>query len=188
MIRSSPDRNSFQRDNYLKNRAKEGKTPENDEDVKAMVEYYDQWTIDEDEREVDPKWQQNNLEYDLRTSDFIAEKCKDKIYAQHLYAALCNNDFIKNDVWLILKEVTWGCSWRHAGVIVANIREVGDYIDWYCSGMKQVYEPEEIDSLTEDQKEIYKEDMASVNEGMVTDEIKNDLLKLGWLVAENNDT
>ena len=29
----------------------------------------------------------------------------------------------------------WQCSWRHSGGIVSNLREQGDYIDWYCSGI-----------------------------------------------------
>ncbi len=184
-LRKSPDRNTFQKQASLARAAEEGKTPENDEEVKSMVEYYERWDIFEDEREADPKWAINNLEYDLRTSDFIAEKCKDNIYAQHLYAALCNNDFIKNDVWPLLQEITWGCTWRQAGGILAHIREEGDYINWYCSGIKEDYDTQNVDFMTEDQRIIHKEMLASVSEGIVTDEIKNDLFKLGWLVVES---
>ena len=70
-----------------------------------------------------------NLDFDLMRSDFIVEKCKNKIYAQHLYAALCNNRFFKNDQ-------EWTCSWRMSGGIVADLRHCGEnYIDWYCSGI-----------------------------------------------------
>ena len=184
MIRESPDRNTFQKNNYIKNKAKEGKTVDNDPDVKALVEWYE--TLNDRTYQQDPEWQKNNLEYDLRTNDMIAEKCKDNIYAQHLYAALCNNDFIKNDVWPLLQDQRWSCSWRHAGGIIADIKQEGDYIDWYCSGIRtqRDYIQEEVDMMTEDERVQYKEAMASVPEGTVTDEIRKDLLDLGWLVAE----
>lgn len=186
-FRTSPQRNTFQKNRYLKNRAEEGRTLENDPEVKNMVEWYDNWDDLTRDREADPEWQKNNLEYDLRSSDWIAEKCRDKLYAQHLYAALCNNEFMKNDVWPRLQDQRWSCSWRYAGGIISHIREEGDYIDWYCSGMKYDYSQEEIDMMPEDQREKCKEIMASVGEGIVTDEIKNDLFKLGWLVVESQD-
>jgi hypothetical protein len=187
MLKRSPGRGTFQKDSYLKNRAEEGKTPNNDDEVKTMIEMYENWDRQKIERESEPEWQKDNLEYDLRTSEYIAEKCKDDLYAQHLYAALCNNEFIKNDVWPRLQDKRWSCSWRYAGGIIADIKEEGDYIDWYCSGIRWEYDQEEIDMLPEDQREKYKEKMASVSEGIVTDEIKQDLFKLGWLVVESND-
>jgi hypothetical protein len=187
MLKSSPDRNSFQTKSYLQRRAEEGKTPENDAEVKAMVEIYESWNAQKKEQESDPKWQKNNLEYDLRSSEYIAEKCKDTLYAQHLYAALCNNEFIKNDVWPRLQDQRWSCSWRYAGGIIADIKQEGDYIDWYGSGINQAYDQEEIDLMTEDQREKYKESMARVSEGVITDEIKQDLFNLGWLVVESNE-
>ena len=72
-----------------------------------------------------------------------------------MYAALCNNDFIKLDLWSILKERKWSCSWRYAGGIIAHMRQEGDYIDWYCTG----------------------------DEGIVTGEIKEDFKQLGWTIA-----
>jgi hypothetical protein len=187
MLKRSPKRNTFQKNGYLQRQAEKGKTPENDENVKAMVEMYESWDTLQKERELDPEWQKNNLEYDLRTSEYIAEKCKDNLYAQHLYAALCNNEFIKNDVWPRLQDQRWSCSWRYAGGIIADIKQEGDYIDWYCSGIRESYDQEEIDLMTEDQREKYKECMASVGEGVITDEIKQDLFKLGWLVIESNE-
>ena len=97
------------------------------------------------------------LDIDLYKTDWIAEKCKHSdVYSQNLYACMCNNDFYYG-------EEEWGTSWRGAGGIVADIRDCGeDYIDWYCSGMadKPGYVPE----------------------GDVTDEIRLDLMKLGWIV------
>lgn len=187
MLRSSKQRHTFLKKSYLERMAREGRTPDNDIEVEEKTKMYDSLNALDIEKEDDPKWQENNLEYDLRSTKWIAEKCKDNIYSQHLYAALCNNDFIKNDVWPILQDQRWHCSWRYAGGIVADIREEGDYIDWYCSGIRIGATQEELDNMTEDQKKTYKEYMAFVNEGIVTDEIKNDLFKLGWLVVENQN-
>ena len=138
--------------------------------------------------ELDPEWQKNNMEYDLRTSDYIIEKCKDHIYAQHLYASMCNNDFIKNDIWPLLKGETWGCSWRRAGGIIADIRQKGDYIDWYCTGISNSDElsDEQLNDLSEQEKANYLEMKAYVPEGVITDEIRDDLFKLGWLVKNES--
>jgi hypothetical protein len=98
-----------------------------------------------------------NLEADLFKSDTIVEKCKySDIYSQNLYAAMANNRFFYNDE-------EWTCSWRMSGGIVADLRNEGEsYLDFYCSGMidKPGYVPE----------------------GNVTDEIRLDLMKLGWIV------
>ena len=86
--------------------------------------------------ENDPEWRKDNLEYDLRTNEYMVNKVRtDEVYAQHLYAALCNNDYQKNDVWPILQDKRWSCSWRYAGGILANMCGEGDYMDWYCSGI-----------------------------------------------------
>ena len=127
------------------------------------------------EQIADPEWQKDNLEYDLRSNKWICDKTKStKTYAQNLYAALCNQDWQRNEVWPLLKDQRWSCSWRHAGGIVADMREEGDYIDWYCSGIQS--EP--------DENWI---DLGHVSEGTVTDQIREDLFKLGWLPANNNN-
>ena len=147
-----------------------------DENAKLMIEYYQNFETNKREQEATEEWQKNNLEYDLRTSDLIKQKCEaSEAYAQNLYAALCNNEFMKNDVIPILTEQTWGCSWRYAGGIIADILERGDYIDWYCSGIKMH------DSTGEDHPQGIWRDF--VGEGEVTDEIRNDLLQLNWLVC-----
>lgn len=110
---------------------------------------------------------EESLELDLFKSDLIVAKCKNERYAQNLYAALCNNRFFKND-----KE--WTCSWRVSGGLIADLRNCGEeYIDWYCSGI-----------LLSDQDEY-------VEESIITDEIRADLLSLGWTVkpyeSKHND-
>lgn len=163
-LSKSPDSGSFQRNKYIERQTEKDKMydPENDKMIE-LFKSFDQLKLEQDQ---DPEWQKNNLEWDLRTTDWILKKVRDNDdYAQNLYAALCNNDFIKNEVWPLLKDEDWGCSWRHAGGIIADMREEGDYMDWYCSGIGQ--------------------SDGSVSEGIVTDEIREDLLKLGWIVREH---
>lgn len=173
----------------LSNRLKNGEI--DGEYFDKLVEINDMIEMSILEKEQDLDFEKNNLEYDLRTSDWIAEKCEDRIYAQHLYAALCNNEFIKNDVWPILNEEKWSCSWRHSGGIIADIRESGDYMDWYCSGMTKEYywnndEDIDLNKLNDEQIETYLETKAFINEGIITDEIKKDLLDLGWIISDND--
>lgn len=172
-LSSSPARNTFQRDKYIERQNEKGLM--NDPATDRMLEIYKRFDEIKLNSEQDPNWQKNNLEYDLRSTDWILEKTrKSDKYAQNLYAALCNNDFIKNDVWPLLQEETWGCSWRYAGGIIADMREDGDYIDWYCSGMGGP-----------------TGDMCATGylpEGLVSDEIRDDLLKLGWIARENNES
>ena len=96
---------------------------------------------------------------DLYRSISICNKCNDFEYAQALYAALCNNDWIKKDVMQLLKNQVWYCSWRYAGSIVSKMRDIGDYMDFYCTGS--------VDGC--------------VNEGEITDEIRKDLSEIGWV-------
>ena len=158
-----------------------------DEHALTMIEYYKNSNQQKLDLEETDEWRKDNMEYDLRTSELIVEKCNDNIYAQHLYAAMCNNEFIKNDVWPILSDKRWSCSWRYAGGIVADIRQEGDYIDWYCSGIKNNEDltDEEYNQLSRAQQAAYLEVKARVSESVVTDEIRADLFKLGWIVIDD---
>ncbi len=144
-----------------------------------------------DNRFQSPESRINNLEYDLLTTDWILEKVRNNdAYAQNLYAAMCNTDFVKNDVWPILTDKRWSCSWRYAGGIIADMQQKGDYIDWYCSGIRDTgtIDDEEFNSLTKQQQEHYILTKSYVGEGCVTEEIRADLLKLGWIVVEDDST
>lgn len=133
-------------------------------------------------------WKKDNLEHDLRCTEWICAKAKEsEYYAQNLYAAMCNNVFQRNDVWPILADKTWSCSWRYAGGIVADMLDKGDYLDWYCSGIKGTIDNDEFRALGVDDQERYLYIKNNyVGEGYVTDEIRDDLLKLGWAVLPGN--
>jgi hypothetical protein len=139
-----------------------------------IVAIFEELGIDVHDKEQEDTWTKDNLEYDLLSSDYIVEKCQNERYAQNLYAALCNNEFIKVEMWNILIDKKWSCSWRYAGGIIADIRKEGDYLDWYCSG---IHEKDESDTNTRQY----------MSEGLVSDEIREDLLNIGWSVAQNND-
>jgi hypothetical protein len=93
-------------------------------------------------------------------------------------------------MWPILTEKRWSCSWRHAGGIIADMQEKGDYIDWYCSGIRDAkdLDDDQFQQLTKEQQEIYLRNKAYVGEGTVTDEIRKDLLKLGWIVLDDEES
>ena len=187
-IASSPDRHTFQRDNYIKRCLEEGKSLD-DPNVRAIIDMYNSWALQDEEALTDTKWQENNMEFDMRSSDWMVAKVRaSRVYAQNLYAAMCNNDFQEHDVWPILKDQRWSASWRYAGGIVADMRGEGDYIDWYCSGIRnnEPLEPGEWEGWTSEQQTYYKEGLAFVGEGMITDEILKDLKRLGWVFRDGD--
>jgi hypothetical protein len=61
------------------------------------------------------------------------------------------------------------------------MREQGDYIDWYCSGIGSQGEGYGLNSRTPD---LDPDGRTYVPEGVVTDEIKIDLQQLGWVPLE----
>ena len=184
-ISKSPERHTFQAEKYVERCLEAGKDPNPD-----YLDLYKSAKQQDEENMLDPKWQKDNLEFDLRSTEWILEKARgDDVYAQNLYAAMCNNDFIKREMWPILKDQRWSCSWRHAGGIVADMQQKGDYIDWYCSGIRdtRTLSESELSVLTEQEQVAYKAGEGYVGEGMVTDEIEKDLYKLGWLVVKENE-
>ena len=178
----SLERNTFQLKAYLERCEADGTAPNED-----YIELY----LADNGREVEKQdqWKINNLEYDLRSTQWICDKAKAREeYAQNLYAAMCNNDFQKLDVWPLLKGETYSCSWRYAGGIVADMREQGDYIDWYCTGIRNNASESELAAMSEEQRVKYDWYQKNfVSESEVTDEIRRDLLKLGWKVVEDNN-
>ena len=184
IISSSPERGTFQIGCQLKHVEEGEKTMEQAEE---MIEFYKSHQQLVREREAKDEWKIDNMEYDLRSTQWICDKVKaDDVYAQHLYAALCNNEFTKNDVIPILTEKKRSCSWRYAGGIIADMKEKGDYIDWYCTGIKDSTEldDDQFQQLTKEQQEFYIQGKKFVSESVVTNEIREDLLKLGWIVVD----
>jgi hypothetical protein len=174
-ISKSPERHTFQEEGYIKRCEEEGKEPSED-----YLNLYKSYRQQDEEKMVDPEWQKDNMEYDLRSTNWILEKVRTSdVYAQNLYAAICNNDFQKLEVIPILKNQTWSASWRHSGGIVADMRQEGDYIDWYCSGIRNDagYDPDINIAFPN----------GYVPEKVVTDEIRADLKQLGWIVVDQND-
>jgi hypothetical protein len=175
-ISKSPERHTFQKTGYEQRLAEKGETPS-----EAYLDYFEKILHDHEHKFDDPQSRINNMEYDLLTNDWILEKVRaDDAYAQNLYAAMCNNDFIKMEVIPILRQDPdkdfWGASWRYAGGIIADMQQKGDYIDWYCSGMG--------DGLGNGDPDHVK---GYVPEGCITDEIRNDLQSLGWAVGSDGD-
>lgn len=115
-----------------------------------------------------------DLYEDMENSPWFVEKIKDSVYAQNIYAALCNMRWQPLEAWSVLKDEYWTCSWRAAGSLVADLRQANeDYLDFYCSGASEI----EYDTV----------ELASrrfVSEGTVTDEVREDLKKLGWQPSE----
>jgi hypothetical protein len=167
---TSPERGSFQIDR-ARERAAQETDPEKVETRLRLVELLEELNINRDAHEMDPVWRENNLEYDLRTTPWIIEKARaNRSYAQNIYAALCNQDWQRIDVLPILRDESWSCTWRTAGGIVADILGEGDYIDWYCSGIRGHPSDDPDDAVTKHY----------VGEGCITEEIQEDFFKLGW--------
>jgi len=168
-VSASPQRHSFQLE-MAKERA--------EEDGKEVPEFYENFWKSAKEQDaenlLDPLWQKDNMEYDLRSTQWILDKVRaSESYAQNLYAAMCNMQFIKLDIIPILKDQRWSASWRKAGGIVADMREEGDYINWYCSGIGEGLGNGDADGTK-----------GYVPEGVVTEEIMEDLKQLGWVPVE----
>lgn len=112
---------------------------------------------------------EHDLASDMAASPLILEKVKKESYAQNLYAAMCNMQWQKSEVFPILKDDVWSCTWRSAGGIVADLQGQGDYLSWYCSGMGGLSDYHDTEQFN-----------GFVSEGTVTDEIREDLKQLGW--------
>ena len=130
------------------------------------------------------------MKYDLVEDIYRDDEILNKIrtredYAQNLYAAWCNMQWCKKELWPTLRQDPdkdlWSASWRGAGGIIAQFRKEGDYMDWYCSGMGGVA------TYNLEEGEAYMSKMKYVPEGTITDEIATDLDRLGWFPVPYDD-
>lgn len=97
----------------------------------------------------------------LRDSNICFKIREDDYYAQLFYAALCNTEWCRNTVESMLKgEPEYQFSWRTAADLVAYIRDGMSYMEFYASG----------------------------NEGDVCDEVRKDLLNIGWAEVSSYQT
>jgi hypothetical protein len=174
-ISKSPDRFSFQKEKYI-----ERQTANSEPISEDYLDMFETFEKHHASRFNDPKNRENNLEYDLLTTDWILEKVRSSdTYAQNVYASLCNMQWRSKKMWPALKEQNWSCSWRYAGGIVADMQGKGDYIDWYCSGIYNTYD------ISEEKRKENHDDY--VSEGTVTDEIRDDFDRLGWIPIPYED-
>jgi len=172
-VASSPERHTFQKEGAIRRAKEAGEKPNQD-----YIDMWDQIKIDDANKIHDPEWQKNNMEYDLRSSKELCDKVKKyDNYAQNLYAAMCNMQWQSREFWQELKGELWSASWRHSGGIVADMREQGDYIDWYCSGIGNEELGNGLDGTIPVQDEHGR---TYVPEGQITEEIELDLNRLGW--------
>lgn len=178
-VSKSPERHTFQKEGYVNRQIAKGEPVSED-----YLDWFEKVLEEHKHKFDDPETHKTNLEYDLLTTDWILEKVRSsESYAQNLYAALCNMEWRKRELWQELKEENWSCSWRYAGGIVADMRQEGDYIDWYCSGMgglNREYDGEETN-------EQWQKRTGYVPESVVTEEIERDLNRLGWTPIPYDD-
>ena len=114
-----------------------------------------------------------DLEEDLLACRQLCVQALDTQFAGQLYVGLCNNDFRKREMWPMLTDTLWHCSWRHAGGIVAAMRmsvtvtsgELEDYVNWYCSNLAMDYDSDTTTNL---------------KEGEITATVAQALNMLGW--------
>lgn len=173
-ISKSPDRHTFQKEGYIKRQEENGEPLNQD-----YLDMFAKIIENHESKFSDPESRKHSMEYDLLTTEWILEKVRaSESYAQNLYAVMCNREFQQLDVVPILKEQTWSCSWRYAGGIIADMRQEGDYIDWYCSGIRNDGYQDDLD---------IKYPNGYVPEGFATEEIKEDLKRLGWLVLDEDE-
>ncbi len=178
-VSKSPQRYTFQKDRYVERQISEDKPVSED-----YLDMFDKMLEEHKNKFSDPTSHKNNMEYDLLTTDWILEKVRSSdSYAQNLYAAMCNMEWRKRELWQELKEENWGCSWRSAGGIIADMQQKGDYIDWYCSGMGGLNREFDGDETNEQ----WQKRTGYVPEGVVTEEIERDLNRLGWTPIPYDD-
>lgn len=59
--------------------------------------------------------------------EIFGERIKqDSIFCKDIYSALTNLEWVQSD------GTVYGATFRYVGGLIADIREEGNYMDWYC--------------------------------------------------------
>lgn len=101
-------------------------------------------------------------------------KSHDFNYCQRLYAALGNNIIVRHNAADIIAQNYVKYSWRASASLVAKFRSraiKSDYTDFYIAG----YNIDELNAFNHNMP---------LAEGIISDDIRADLLELGWLITE----
>ena len=168
-----PERGTFQINRYLARCRTDGKASNPD-----RIELYT--NMQQHQQIPDESGKQNNMDHALCGTTWICDKVRtNTTYAQNLYAAMCNREFQRQAVWTILRNDRWSCSWHRASGIIADIRQEGDYLNWYCSGWLTGFNETGLCNVDTTGTLCY------VPEGQVTNEIRTDLALLGWHVLDD---
>lgn len=128
-----------------------------------------------------------DLVKDIEADPEIMAKLRqeDRYYAQNLYCAFSNMQWCPREIFPAIRqgrEDLWSATWRGAGGIVADLRGQGeDYMDYYCSGIKGGLSYDPADDSEYFEKNRY------VSEGEVTEEIEQDLNRIGWFPVPYDD-
>jgi hypothetical protein len=69
------------------------------------------------------------------------------------------------------------------------MRGEGDYMDWYCSGITSEVDADTYDKMSTESQERHNYCRTHfVGESVVTEEVREDLFRLGWIVtADTSD-
>ena len=105
----------------------------------------------------------SNLEQDLNG---LGELLEDDAFAAELYSALCNNEWRKGGRF-------WSCTWRTAGAIVAELR----------NSRREVWRDRDPGDEQNAGYEDYLDYYCSSHEGEISDRVREQLAKIGWVPA-----
>ena len=119
----------------------------------------------------------NSLLESLRADQEILDKIQiSEIYAQNMYAALCNNTFQQLDMIEMLKDVQWRISWRGADQIISELSNGKNRV-FYTSGYGMP--SNDLSGMQYEERNIHFS-LGYVCEGTITPEITEDLFRIGW--------
>ena len=75
-ISKSPDRMTFQQERSVNQLEDPTSTEEQKANAQAHIDLWAKWRAEADSKELTPEWQENNMEYDLRTCEPMLNKVR----------------------------------------------------------------------------------------------------------------